>query len=90
MQGIYINGVRPTFKKDVKTYIEEGQDLAGIMIEATSMFGNEFDGSLASALTSDHPNRTGPFYIVGPDPHTDRKWYLTLSYNANKSQWEVK
>ena len=87
MQGIYINNERPKFKKDVKTYIEEGQDLAGIVIEATSMFGNEFGGRLSEAeATSNY----GPFYIVGPNPHTSRKWYLTLNYNTNKSQWEVK
>ena len=116
MQGIFINGMRPKFKKDVKTYIDgvnlwqehggdpeaisalrsEGvliengvrpEDPYGLVIEATSLFGNEFDGSLAQAIRED---REGPYYIVGPDPHTNRKWYLTITYNRNKHEWEVK
>ena len=105
MQGIYINGERPKFKKDVKTYIDgvnlwavndndpeligtfpDMQDPEGLVIEATSLFGNEFDGSLTEAQrTGQH----GPFYIVGPDPHTDRKWYLNLWYSHDE-EWKVK
>lgn len=116
MQGIFINGERPKFKKDVKTYVEgvnlynehggdDGaigaletaaqedsslvapEDPYGLVIEATSIFGNEFDGSLAEAMrTANH----GPFSIVGPDPHTSRKWYLTLRYIRTSHEWTVK
>ena len=116
MQGIFINGMRPKFKKNVKEYVEGvnlfqehggdpgaigaleaaasedpslvvPQDPYGLAIEATSLFGNEFDGSLREAMRkSEH----GPFYIVGPDPHTNRKWYLTINYNTTSHQWEVK
>ncbi len=87
MQGVFINGQRPKFKKDVATYIDEGQDPQGLVIEATSIFGNEFGGSLTDARKQ---SQNGPFYIVGPDPHTSRKWYLTIKYNTSKNEWEVK
>ncbi len=106
MQGIYINGVRPKFKKDVKAYVaginlflEHGgdpeaiaalpaaRDPFGLVIEATSMFGNEFDGSLARAIRE---GQHGPFNIVGPIPSKSRKWYLTITYNTTSHEWEVK
>ncbi len=104
MQGVFINGSRPKFKKDVKEYIDgvnlweehggdpevesvfpDVRDPYGLVIEATSMFGNEFDGSLAEAVRTGHH---GPFYIVGPDPHTKRNWYLNLRYSNDKG-WRV-
>ncbi len=104
MQGVFINGERPKFKKDVKEFIDgvniweehggdpsaalsipEMNDPYGLVIEATSMFGNEFDGSLALAQRTGHH---GPFYIVGPNPHTSRKWYLNLRYTSAKG-WRV-
>ncbi len=121
MQGIFINGMRPKFKKDVVAYVEGvnlflehggdpeaiqqlealyrtrslpkdskvimPQDPFGLVIEATSMFGNEFDGSLAKATRT---GLHGPFSIVGPDPRTSRKWYLTIKYNTDTHEWEVK
>ena len=116
MQGVFINGSRPKFKKDVAAYIdgvnlwnehggdpeaisalqsetvliENGvrpEDPYGLVIEATSLFGNEFDGSLAEASKE---SQYGPYYIVGPDPYTSRKWYLTITYNRDKHEWEVK
>jgi len=57
--------------------------LFGIVIEATSLFGNEYDGSLHNAPT----NKT--FTFVGPDPYTSRKFYGRIIYNANKERWVV-
>ena len=37
-------------------------------LEATSLFGGEYDGPLLAAPP-------GVYYIVGPDPYTSRKWY---------------
>lgn len=115
MQGVFINGARPKFKKEVKEYVDgvnlfndhggeidaigalesaaqddpsnniSPQDPYGLVIEATSMFGNEFDGSLAKAIKE---GAHGPFYIVGPDPNTSRKWYLNLRY-TDKKGWRV-
>lgn len=62
-------------------------DPYGLVVEATSFFGNEFDGSLAEALRTQN---YGPFTFVGPDPHSDRKFYGTLKYNGTKGKWEVK
>lgn len=69
------------------------------------MFGNEFDGSLAKAMdcrdrdckdyvdpgeSRDHIHKhPGPFYIVGPDPYTSRKWYGKLEYNTENNEWRL-
>ncbi len=60
------------------------KDPYSVVIEATSVFGNEFDGSLANAP------KPIKYSIVGPDPHTSRKWYATLSYDKDKHEWVVK
>jgi len=41
-------------------------------LEATSMFGNEYDGPVANAPE-------GRYTFVGPDPYTSRKFYGTLT-----------
>jgi len=63
------------------------RDPYGLVIEATSMFGNEFDGSIAEAERTNH---YGPFTFVGPDPRTSRKFYGIISYNKNQKKWTVK
>lgn len=55
-----------------------------VSLEATSMFGNEYDGPLA------HAPRSVTYSIVGPDPYKDRKWYATIRYNMEKERWIVK
>jgi hypothetical protein len=65
-QGIYINGQRPKSKKVVKEYVALYPEK--VRLEATSMFGNEYDGSVENA-----PD--GTYTFVGPDPHRDRKFY---------------
>lgn len=70
MQGIYLKGYkRPTSKKAVKEAIANGE---GVVLEATSMFGNEYDGPIADA-----PD--GQYHFVGPDPHTKRNFYGTIT-----------
>lgn len=66
MQGIFINHRRPASKKAIKEAV--AADPSNVQVEATSMFGNEYDGPL-----SDAPDGTITF--VGPDPHTSRKFY---------------
>lgn len=66
MQGIFISGERPKSKKAVRE--AAAANPASVRIEATSFFGNEFDGRL-----SDAPD--GSYMIVGPDPHTRRNFY---------------
>lgn len=101
--------------QDPDTYPQghpEADDPYSVVIEATSMFSNEFDGSLAKALDCrdpECPNRIkqepsntpddqvgpqqhshlGPFYIVGPDPYTSRKWYAKLEFNPNNNEWRL-
>lgn len=98
MQGVFIHGSRPPTKKFLKAAVDtinEGGDPFSVVIEATSMFGNEFDGSLHKALEEE---QHGPFYLVGPDPRTSRKWYANLEYvpnpvprpgNPSKGKWNL-
>ena len=75
MQGIYIKNKRPTSKKEVRQVasISPGD----IQLEATSVFGNEYNGSIANA-----PDGAYPF--VGPDPYTNRKFYGTIKKSGDK------
>ena len=43
-----------------------------IMIEDTSLFGNNYKGVLTDI-------KHGIIYIVGPDPHNNRKWYASIT-----------
>ena len=84
MQGIYIivNGrrVRPPSKVAIRRHLEEFGPGA-IKIEATSLFGNEYDGSLEFAPSE-------PITFVGPDPYTSRKYYGTIS--PLNGDWSIK
>jgi hypothetical protein len=66
MQGIYLGYQRPKSKKEVKEAV--AADPSKVRLEATSIFGNEYDG-----LVSEAPD--GTYTFVGPDPHTSRKFY---------------
>jgi len=66
-QGIYIRGSRPKSKKEIKEAVVENPH--NVNIEATSFFGNEYDGCVA-----DLPDDTR-IYFVGPDPYTRRNFY---------------
>ena len=70
MQGIYVNYDRPKSKKAVKEAVTA--DPTSVQIEATSVFGNEYNGTLA-----DMPD--GQVTFVGPDPYTSRKFYGTIT-----------
>jgi hypothetical protein len=65
MQGIYVNYRRPASKKAVKEAITAGENVS---LEATSMFGNEYDGPVKDA-----PH--GTYLFVGPDPYNKRNFY---------------
>ena len=74
MQGVWINGTRPKSKKAIKEALIAGDEVA---LEATSVFGNEYDG-----LVTDAPN--GDYTFVGPDPYTKRNFYGTLTVRGDK------
>lgn len=75
MQGLYVseNGgisyTRPRSKKQVRELIAEDPRL--VSIEATSVFGNEYDGP-ADEMPHD------VIYFVGPDPYNKRNFYGRL------------
>jgi hypothetical protein len=75
MQGIFLAGhARPKSKKVVREAIQAGDP---VYLEATSLFGNEYEGSVYDA-----PN--GTYYIVGPDPYTSRKFYGQVVVTTGK------
>ena len=79
MQGLRIINeegklVRPSSKKQVReTLAARGPE--AIYVEATSVFGNEYDGRLDL-------NGGARVTFVGPDPHTSRRFYGTLTNTA--------
>lgn len=66
MQGIFVGFERPKSKKAVKEAI--AADPSRVRLEATSVFGNEYDGPVSEA-----PD--GTYTFVGPDPYTKRNFY---------------
>jgi hypothetical protein len=74
MQGVWINGSRPKSKKAIKEALLAGDEVS---LEATSVFGNEYDG-----LVTDAPD--GNYTIVGPDPHNKRNFYGTMTVRSGK------
>ena len=81
-QGVYVNYRRPPTKKALREAVAD--DPSTVSLEATSMFGNEYDGSLAEAST------TQRFTVVGPDPYNKRNWYANIIYDQKKEAWVVK
>jgi len=67
MQGIYINGQRPRSKKQIKDAAAASP--TSIFIEATSVFGNEYEGQAPNMPEGK------AVYFVGPDPYTKRNFY---------------
>lgn len=76
MQGIFIRSQRPKTKKAIKEAV--ASDPASVRIEATSLFGNEYDG-----LVSDAPD--GTYHFVGPDPYTRRNFYGDIVVRDGKA-----
>lgn len=76
MQGLFVEGRRPKSKKAVREAIATNP--ARVRLEATSWFGNEYDGPVEDAPA-------GEYHIVGPDPHTDRRFYGTITVTPTLS-----
>lgn len=76
MQGLFIDGRRPKSKKEIKEAVKAGQ-WDRVSVEATSFFGNEYDGPLVTAPLGD-------IYFVGPDPHTKRNFYGRITVHADQ------
>lgn len=82
MQGLYLVGGerhdrRPKSKKEVREMIARGFGLERIIVEATSLHGNEFSGRLADAPVGTKVD------FVGPDPYKSRKFYGRLTVTAS-------
>lgn len=80
-QGIYLSGGRrPKSKKEIKEAVEQNKV---VVVEATSIFGNEYDG-LLSKMPKDND-----VTFCGPNPHSDRRFYGTIKWDSKKSCWKV-
>lgn len=79
MQGLYVNRIRPKSKAAVKRALADQPSGESVQLEATSVFGNEYDG-----LLSDAPD--GRYTFVGPDPYTSRKFYGTITVTNGKAK----
>jgi hypothetical protein len=75
MQGVFVNGQRPASKKAVREAIAANPEV--VVLEATSFFGNEYDGPVSEA-----PD--GRYDIVGPDPYTKRNFFGNVIVKAGK------
>ena len=71
MQGIYVNYHRPKSKKEVIAAVKT--DPSKVSLEATSLFGNEYDGPITEMPVSKM------VFVVGPDPYTARNFYLNIT-----------
>ena len=78
MQGIFIREdtgwTRPESKKQVREFAAAAP--SRIAIEATSLFGNEYEGPATEAPMGE------PIFFAGPDPHTKRRFYGVLTVDA--------
>lgn len=75
-QGITVKGNRAKFGKEAIAAIKE--DASTCYLEATSFFGNEYDGPM------DKMPENKTVYIVGPDPYTKRSWYINVTRVGDK------
>ena len=76
MQGVFIDGRRPRSKKEVKDTI--AADPVRVSVEATSVFGNEFDGTVTDLKDG------ASVSFVGPDPYTKRNFYGTIEKRGER------
>jgi len=74
-QGIYVNYKRPKSKKEVVAAVKENP--SSVSLEATSLFGNDYDGP----ITEMPENKM--VFVVGPDPYTARNFYLNIVRKDN-------
>jgi hypothetical protein len=70
MQGLFIAGARPKSKKAVKEAV--ANDPRSVRAQATSLFGDEYDGPIMSLPSG------ASVAFVGPDPYNDRRFYGTI------------
>lgn len=70
MQGIFVDFNRPASKKAIREAATA--DPSRVQIEATSVFGNDYDGSAADLPVGKK------VLFVGPDPYTKRNFYGSI------------
>lgn len=76
LQGIFVNFARSKSKKAIKTAVNENPE--SVRIEATSLFGDEYDGPVSGMPDG------ATVYFVGPDPSRNRKYYGSITRKGDK------
>ena len=71
MQGIYVNWDRPKSKKEVIAAVKANPK--SVSLEATSLFGNDYDGPITEMPIGKI------VLVVGPDPYLKRNFYLNIT-----------
>lgn len=74
-QGIFVDGRRPKSKKEVREAVADNP--ARVSLQAISIFGNEYDGSVSNA-----PD--GFYTFVGPDPERARNFFGNIDKKNGK------
>lgn len=75
MQGIFIGSRRPKSKKEIRETVAANPD--AVCVEATSMFGGEFEGGVENLAVG------SKVLFVGPDPYTKRSFYGSIERTSN-------
>ena len=75
-QGIFVKYSRPKSKKAVIEAIKANP--SDVVLEATSFFGNEYDGPITQ-MPEDKM-----VFVVGPDPYKARNFYLNITRRGDK------
>lgn len=78
MHGIFIHLNRPKSKKAVREALKDENVRNWVILEATSLFGNEYDGPVVDAPA-------GKYYFVGPDPYNKRNFYGSITVKPDGS-----
>ena len=75
-QGIWVNYKRPKSKKEVIEAVKTNP--ASVALEATSFYGDEYDGPITQ-MPEDKM-----VFEVGPDPYTKRNFFLNMTRKGDK------
>lgn len=80
MQGVFIDSRRPKSLKEVKETVKTAPER--VSLEATSLHGGDYQGFIKEMPEG------RKISFVGPDPHTNRKFYGSITRTGDKFKVE--
>ena len=81
MQGVFVNGERPRFKKDLAAALTDAPETVTFQ-QTAPMSSTEYDG-----VATDAPSGQDLF-VCGPDVYVKRDWYATCRREPG-GRWSV-